>query len=154
MSETPANCLSTWMDTDYMTKPHGCARAGVPQACVIYWEDGHRTFPRAREVRVYAAINVLSFAVHRLIAPVLGFTSWTALTEERSNSQVMLICYFRSIENLHGFAHEPLHRKAWDWWNRITKNHPYISITHEVYHAPKGHWENIFINNHLAGIGN
>jgi hypothetical protein len=24
---------------------------------------------------------------------------------------------------------------------------------HEVYHAPKGHWENIYANNHLTGIG-
>lgn len=24
---------------------------------------------------------------------------------------------------------------------------------HEVYHAPKGHWENIYVNNHLTGLG-
>ncbi len=24
---------------------------------------------------------------------------------------------------------------------------------HEVYHAPKGHWENIYANSHLTGIG-
>ncbi|KAK4445364.1 hypothetical protein QBC34DRAFT_413389 [Podospora aff. communis PSN243] len=84
----------------------------------------------------------------------LGCTGWTALTEQRSGNQVMVVCYFRTLEDLHGFAHGPLHRKAWDWWNGITKAHPHLSIMHEVYHAPKGHWENIFINNHLTGIAN
>jgi len=65
----------------------------------------------------------------------------------------MIICYFRSIRDLHDFAHGPTHRKAWDWWNSITKTHPYLSIMHEMYHSPKGHWENIFINNHPTGIG-
>ncbi|KAK0654794.1 hypothetical protein B0T16DRAFT_395685 [Cercophora newfieldiana] len=84
----------------------------------------------------------------------LGYTGWTALTEQPSNNQVMVVCYFRTLDDLHGFAHGPLHRKGWGWWNKITKSHPYISIMHEVYHAPKGHWENIFINNHLTGIAN
>lgn len=25
----------------------------------------------------------------------------------------MTICYFRSVEGLHAFAHGPIHRKAW-----------------------------------------
>ncbi|KAK4096248.1 hypothetical protein N658DRAFT_501795 [Parathielavia hyrcaniae] len=84
----------------------------------------------------------------------LGQTSWISANERYSNNQTMTLCYFRSIEGLHAFAHGPIHRKAWDWWNSITKTHPYLSIMHEVYHAPKGHWENIYINNHLTGLAN
>lgn len=39
-----------------------------------------------------------------------------------------------------------------DWWNNVTKEYPYLSIMHEMYHAPKGHWENIYANNHLTGL--
>lgn len=34
----------------------------------------------------------------------------------------------------------------------MTKTHPYLSIMHEVYEAPKGHWENIHMNNQLVGL--
>lgn len=65
----------------------------------------------------------------------------------------MVLIYFRSREELKAFAHGPSHRRAWDWWHSITAAHPHLSIMHEVYHAPAGHWENIWINNHLSGIG-
>lgn len=65
----------------------------------------------------------------------------------------MLATYFRTLEDVHAYAHSPLHREAWEWWNRITKSHPHLSIMHEVYQAPKNQWENVFINNHLTGIG-
>ncbi|GAB1317880.1 Monooxygenase [Madurella fahalii] len=82
----------------------------------------------------------------------LGQTSYIAANERHTNNQVLVLCYFRSIEGLHAFAHSPIHRKAWDWWNSVTKSYPYLSIMHEVYHAPKGHWENIYGNNHITGI--
>lgn len=84
---------------------------------------------------------------------VLGQTTWVAANERQTNNQVMVLCYFRSVEDLHAYAHGPLHRRAWTWWNSITKSHPHLSIMHEVYHAPKKQWENIFVNNHLTGIG-
>jgi len=65
----------------------------------------------------------------------------------------MIICYFRSMKDLHEYAHSPLHRRAWDFWNQLTKTHPHLSIMHEVYEAPKKNWENIFINNHQTGLG-
>ncbi|KAK5661870.1 hypothetical protein OQA88_9978 [Cercophora sp. LCS_1] len=84
----------------------------------------------------------------------LGNTAWQAIAEQSENNQIMTLMYFRSVDDLHNYAHGPLHRKAWEWWNSITKDHPHLSIMHEVYHAPKGHWENIFVNNHLTGIAN
>lgn len=44
---------------------------------------------------------------------VLGHSSWIASNERHTNNQVMTICYFRSVEGLHAFAHGPIHRKAW-----------------------------------------
>lgn len=85
---------------------------------------------------------------------VLGETTWIEANARQSNNQVMAACYFRSLEELHRYAHSPLHREAWNWWNSITKTHPHLSIMHEVYHAPKGHWENIYVNYHLTGIAN
>ncbi|KAH6604517.1 hypothetical protein Trco_006224 [Trichoderma cornu-damae] len=65
----------------------------------------------------------------------------------------MTCCYFRSVEDIHRFAHSPVHREGWNWWNSFTDSNPHLSIMHEVYSAPKKNWENIFINYHLTGIG-
>lgn len=62
-------------------------------------------------------------------------------------------CYFRSVEDIHRFAHSPLHREAWDWWNSITATHPHLSIMHELYSAPAKGWENIYVNYHRTGVG-
>jgi hypothetical protein len=83
----------------------------------------------------------------------LGATSWMEISERTTANQQMVATYFRTLEDVHAYAHSPLHREAWEWWNRITKSHPHLSIMHEVYQAPKHHWENIYINNHLTGIG-
>lgn len=66
---------------------------------------------------------------------------------------LMTCCYFRTVEDIHRFAHAPFHREAWDWWNKITATHPHLSIMHEVYDAPAKGWENIFVNYHRTGIG-
>jgi hypothetical protein len=29
---------------------------------------------------------------------------------------------------------------------------PHLAIWHEIYHAPPGHWESIYVNSHLSGI--
>lgn len=83
----------------------------------------------------------------------LGATSWLGIGERSTANQLMFATYFRTLEDVHAYAHSQLHREAWDWWNNITKLHPHLSIMHEVYQAPKNHWENIYINNHLTGIG-
>lgn len=84
---------------------------------------------------------------------VLGSTTYLEATARQTNNQIITACYFRSLEELHRYAHSPLHREAWNWWNGITKTHPHLSISHEVYHAPRGCWENIYVNYHLTGIG-
>ncbi|EYE99719.1 monooxygenase fmaE [Aspergillus ruber CBS 135680] len=84
----------------------------------------------------------------------LGSTTYLEATARQTSNQIITACYFRSLEELHRYAHSSLHREAWNWWNGVTKTHPHLSISHEVYHAPRGCWENIYVNYHLTGIGN
>ncbi|KAK4494879.1 hypothetical protein PRZ48_014235 [Zasmidium cellare] len=82
----------------------------------------------------------------------LGMTSWLSSNDRSSKAEIMQVCYFRNVEGLHAFAHSEHHREAWEWWNRSIKEVPHLSIWHETYHVPKGHWENIYINSHLGGV--
>nr|POE46774.1 monooxygenase [Quercus suber] len=82
----------------------------------------------------------------------LGMTSWLNTDNRTSKSELMQVGYFRTTEDLHKFAHSEYHMKGWTWWNRHVKQYPHISIWHETYHVPKGHWESIYINSHAGGI--
>ncbi|GIZ41165.1 hypothetical protein CKM354_000448000 [Cercospora kikuchii] len=82
----------------------------------------------------------------------LGMTSWHDSSQRSTKAESMYVCYFRTIEGLHAFAHSTYHRAAWNWWNKSTKKYPHLSIFHETYHVPKGHYESIYINSHASGI--
>ena len=82
----------------------------------------------------------------------LGITNWINSSDRTTNSELMMVCYFRNNEGLQKFAHAPFHRDNWDWWNKNVKKHPHISIYHETYHVPKGHWESIHVNSHISGL--
>ena len=82
----------------------------------------------------------------------LGMTSWLNASDRATSSELLEVGYFRSVEGLHAFAHSKYHREAWDWWNRHVKQYPHLSIFHETYHVPKGHWESIYVNSHASGI--
>ena len=60
--------------------------------------------------------------------------------------------YFRTLEDIHNFAHSPIHTDAWNWWNSRGKDFGYVSIGHELYSSPKNHWENVYINSELTGL--
>ncbi|KAK7964108.1 hypothetical protein PG996_008200 [Apiospora saccharicola] len=79
-------------------------------------------------------------------------TTFLVANERRTGSQLMMMCYFRSVDGIHAFAHGPLHREAWTWWYDITKKYPHLSIQHELYNVPPGHWENIYVNAHPSGL--
>ncbi|KAF2860967.1 hypothetical protein K470DRAFT_270202 [Piedraia hortae CBS 480.64] len=76
----------------------------------------------------------------------MGMTSWLNGSDRESKNMLLNVCYFRSVEGLHEFAHDALHRKGWDFWNKIYKTHPHITLYHEMYHVPRGNYESIFIN--------
>ena len=82
----------------------------------------------------------------------LGMSGYLNVNDRSSKSELLNIAYFRTTEGLHRFAHSEYHLSAWNWWNKTVGSHPHISIFHEIFEAPKGHWENIYINSHVSGI--
>jgi hypothetical protein len=51
------------------------------------------------------------------------------------------------------FAHGPLHRTGWDWWNRTVKDHLHLAIYHEVYAVDSKSWEAIYTDCEPTGLG-
>ena len=60
--------------------------------------------------------------------------------------------YFRHLEDVHKFAHGPLHADVWRWWAAKGKKYGYITIAHELYNSPKNNWENIYVDSEPFGI--
>lgn len=61
-----------------------------------------------------------------------------------SNNAVLTSFYFRDIEGLHRFAHDKIHREAWDWWNKTKYSH--IGIFHETFCVPARGYEGVYVN--------
>jgi hypothetical protein len=76
----------------------------------------------------------------------LGASSWIGNGERATGNDLLTVMYFKTAEGVHAFAHDPCHRDGWLWWNKIVATSPYISIWHELYVAPKGHYESIYVN--------
>ena len=78
----------------------------------------------------------------------LGGNSWMNSSDRDTGSELMTLCYFKTHEDLQAFAHGEHHRKIWDWWNGLMREKKalHLSITHEVYAAPPGAWEGIYVN--------
>jgi len=76
----------------------------------------------------------------------LGSSDWLANGERPTGNETMTVMYFKTSEGLHAYAHGELHRKGWKWWNDTYKQHPHLSIWHEMFVAPAGHWETIYVN--------
>lgn len=78
----------------------------------------------------------------------VGGTAWRG-DETASNNTILVVYYFRDIEGLNRFAHDAVHRQAWDWYsNEFVKRrgHSHIGIFHEAFCAPAGSHENIYVN--------
>ena len=67
-------------------------------------------------------------------------------TDDETANAIITLSYWRSMAHLQAFANGPAHRAGWDWFNRTIKTHPRLSMMHEVYVLPSGHWENIYKN--------
>ena len=93
----------------------------------------------------------LVVTAHKYIRP--GQDPTLVASEDDCSNIVAFLSYWRSTEHLHTFAQSDIHRAGWDWYNAHAKQYPHIGIAHEVYSAPKGHWENITHNMKPFGIG-
>ncbi|KAH8807791.1 hypothetical protein F5884DRAFT_752369 [Xylogone sp. PMI_703] len=75
----------------------------------------------------------------------LGMSPWTH-DSENGGIDLCTIMYFRSVQDVHNFAHSPVHKEAWKWWDEHVKELGHIGIMHEVFEAPAGSWEGVYIN--------
>ena len=78
-------------------------------------------------------------------AGFLGQTSYTR-NDERGAIETTFVSYWRSIEDLHAFAHTGLHRDTWLWWEKNLKRMDAVGINHEIFLAEPGAWENVYVN--------
>ena len=83
----------------------------------------------------------------------LGSQGWVADGERATSNEVMTVMFFRTPQGIHDYAHGPLHREGWGWWNKTEAQHAHIGIWHEIFVAPKGMWETIYINSEPLGFG-
>ena len=83
----------------------------------------------------------------------LGMTGWLQGGDRATGSEQMMVGYFKDADCLHRFAHGVSHRKGWVWWDSIVKDNPHLSLMHETYMVPRKHWETVYINHHLTGLG-
>ncbi|KAF5983522.1 hypothetical protein FCOIX_3148 [Fusarium coicis] len=81
---------------------------------------------------------------------MLSSSTWRG-DERSSNNTLLLIYYFRDLESLHRFAHDELHRKAWDYVNKSKLNH--VGIFHETFNVPAREYENVYVNCHPVLMG-
>lgn len=86
----------------------------------------------------------------------LGISSWQSVDERESRNTLMSVYYFRDMDGLNRFAHDPVHRKAWDWYVKefaADNGKRHIGVFHEAYYAPPGMWETIYMNMQPTMLG-
>ncbi|KAK5690725.1 hypothetical protein LTR17_025850 [Elasticomyces elasticus] len=82
----------------------------------------------------------------------LGMTAWANTGDSKTCPEILSVGYFRNVEGLHKFAHSEHHMGGWNWWNKDIAKMPHTSIYHEIYHAPPGNWESIYVNSRATGV--
>jgi hypothetical protein len=51
-----------------------------------------------------------------------------------------------NVRGLHRYAHSELHMKGWTWWTKIHATHEHLTIFHETFVVPEGHYETIYMH--------
>jgi hypothetical protein len=67
---------------------------------------------------------------------------------------IMLVQYWRSLEDLERFARNPAdrHAEAWQRFNRAIGSDGSVGIWHETYHIHPGNHESIYVNMPVFGL--
>jgi hypothetical protein len=84
---------------------------------------------------------------------LLGAQGWIADGQRDTNNEVMTVMFFRDAEGIQKYAHGPLHKEGWSWWYKNEAKHKHLGIWHEIFVAPKGMWETIYVNGTPLGFG-
>lgn len=74
---------------------------------------------------------------------MLGLSPWRA-GQRGSNNALLMMYYFRDVEGLNRFAHDDIHRKAWDWI--VKAGHKHVGFFHEAFCVPQKAYESIYVN--------
>ncbi|KAL1311867.1 hypothetical protein AAFC00_001939 [Neodothiora populina] len=82
----------------------------------------------------------------------LGANNWMSAADKGTGSETMGLLYFRSLEDMHKFAHGPTHMKVMDWFKNGYEKFGHIGLMHEVYCLPKHGWEAVYNNYHPTGL--
>ncbi|TAQ85125.1 hypothetical protein B7494_g6542 [Chlorociboria aeruginascens] len=84
-----------------------------------------------------------------------GFLGQTGFIHQDANgaNELLFLSYWRTLEDVHRYAHGPTHLEAWKWWEKTLKKHDYIGFMHEVYEADRGSWETVYINFQPTDLG-
>lgn len=83
----------------------------------------------------------------------LGQSSWVEQGGRASQNQIMTVQYFRDSVGLNKFAHSKLHIEGMAWWNKHAKQYPHLGLFHEVFEAPAGAWEGIYLQSKPLLLG-
>jgi heme-degrading monooxygenase HmoA len=80
----------------------------------------------------------------------LGFLSMESYFGLRTT---VMIQYWRSTEDLLAYAKGEKHLNAWKNFNKKIGNNDAVGIYHETYELKKGHYESVYGNMPLYGLG-
>ena len=101
--------------------------------------------PAGRQINRYFDAMQRDLHSRRHELGLLDMSFWRA-GERESNSTLLTTMVFRDIEGLHRFAHEPIHREAWDWWSGKARSPAYTGVFHETFCVPAGEYETLYVN--------
>ncbi|EGX94942.1 hypothetical protein CCM_03214 [Cordyceps militaris CM01] len=73
---------------------------------------------------------------------VLAVSDWQGVVDGSVTTNTVI--YFRDLASLHAFAHEPMHREAWDWF--AAQKFPHLGVYHETFLVPRNSYECVYLN--------
>lgn len=137
-------------------KPRSNASTGAVAVLLLGFRSNHPLgmfAPAASTLRSYFTDMRADLEANASSNGFLGVSPFLDAGHRTTSSTLMLNFYFRAAADIHAFAHGPVHRAGWDWWNKFVKEHKYLAIMHEVYEAPAGAWESIYFGFEPMGFG-
>ncbi|KAJ6024763.1 hypothetical protein N7540_005560 [Penicillium herquei] len=84
---------------------------------------------------------------------ILGTSRWVK-QEDAAGNESMNVFYLRDYDSLRRFANGEMHMESVRYWAKLVKENPHLTIYHETYVVPKGHWEAIYVHSKPTGLGN
>ncbi|RYP79845.1 hypothetical protein DL770_006491 [Monosporascus sp. CRB-9-2] len=81
---------------------------------------------------------------------LLAVQNWRG-SERSSNNTLLMKYFFKDMESIHKFAHEPLHKEVWAYYNKHQPGH--VGIFHETFIIQESGYESMYVNCHPVLLG-